>query len=192
MQSEVNIQQTSLSAEEIVLIVDENNVPIGRATRREVREKNLWHRASYIFVYNSKGQFYVQKRSIRKDYCPGYFDLANGGVMGADETDIENAQRELEEEIGLKDVELKLLFNCKYRDAGNGVWGNVFGVQYDIDLKDMKLQEEEVEYIVLLTREEILSKIQEGEKFTPDSIMAFKQFIELEEIKEYLDKAYSQ
>ena len=114
---------------------------------------------------------------MKKDYCPGYFDLANGGVMGGDETDLENAQRELEEEVGIKDVELKLLFNTKYEDSGNRVWGNVFAVQYDIDLKDMKLQEDEVEYIVLLTREEILKKIEEGEKFTPDSVLAFKELI---------------
>lgn len=57
-------------------------------------------------MYNSKGEFYVQKRSMRKDYCPGYFDLANGGVQAADETDELNAQRELEEEIGITGVDL--------------------------------------------------------------------------------------
>jgi isopentenyldiphosphate isomerase len=76
-----------LSAEEVVLVVDSNNKPIGSAKRKEVRAKNLWHRASYIFVYNSKGQFYVLKRSMNKDYCPGYYDLANGGVMADGETD---------------------------------------------------------------------------------------------------------
>jgi isopentenyldiphosphate isomerase len=98
--------QLSLSSEEVVLVVDENNNPVGSRMRKEVRAENLWHRASYIFVYNSDGEFYVQKRSMKKDYCPGYFDLANGGVMGADETDEENAKRELEEEIGIKDVDL--------------------------------------------------------------------------------------
>lgn len=43
---------------------------------------------------------------MRKDYCPGYFDLANGGVQAADETDELNAQRELEEEIGITGVDL--------------------------------------------------------------------------------------
>lgn len=48
-------ESTSLSAEEVVLVVDANNNPVGSAKRKEVRSKNLWHRASYIFVYNSKG-----------------------------------------------------------------------------------------------------------------------------------------
>jgi hypothetical protein len=41
----------------------------------------------------------------------------------------------------------------------------------------MKLQEDEVEAIHLWTKEEILKKIEEGEKITPDGILAFKEFI---------------
>jgi isopentenyldiphosphate isomerase len=130
----INNPSGSLSAEEVVLVVDESNTRIGSAKRKQVRLENLWHRASYIFVYNSQGQFYVQKRSQRKDYCPGYFDLANGGVMGAEETDEENAQRELEEEVGISGVELKVLLRVKYEDASNRVWGNVFGVKHDVEV----------------------------------------------------------
>jgi isopentenyldiphosphate isomerase len=52
---------TSLSAEEVVMVVDENNQVIGSAKRKEVRLKNLWHRASYIFVYErgADGQTYI-------------------------------------------------------------------------------------------------------------------------------------
>ena len=93
MESEV--QQQSQSGDEIVLITDENNVPIGKAARRDVRKQNLWHRASYIFVYEkhegADTRILVQKRSMKKDYCPGYYDLANGGVVGGDETDELNA-----------------------------------------------------------------------------------------------------
>jgi hypothetical protein len=47
----------------------------------------------------------------------------------------------------------------------------------------MKLQEEEVEYVTLMTREEILEKVHNGEeKFTPDSIQAFKEFIKLDHV----------
>jgi len=56
---------------------------------------------------------------MKKDYCPGYLDIANGGVMGADETDEENAQRELEEEIGITGVELKVLQRIKFEDDNN-------------------------------------------------------------------------
>ncbi len=51
--------------------------------------------------------------------------------MGADETNEENAKRELEEEVGITGVELKVLGHCKFEDANNRVWGNIFGVKHD-------------------------------------------------------------
>lgn len=63
-----------------------------------------------------------------KDYCPCYYDLANGGVVAAGETDETNAQRELEEEIGVTCVEMKVLLRVKYEDTNNRVWGNIFSV----------------------------------------------------------------
>jgi 8-oxo-dGTP pyrophosphatase MutT (NUDIX family) len=172
---------TSLSAEEVVLVVDENNQIVGSAKRKEVRQKNLWHRASYIFVYEKRdGQTYilVQKRSMKKDYCPGFYDLANGGVMSADETDESNAQRELEEEIGMTGVEMKVLTRIKFEDPGNRVWGNVFAVEYDG--RELRLQESEVDAIEKWTIKEAKAKIEAGEvKITPDSKIAFLEFLKL-------------
>jgi 8-oxo-dGTP pyrophosphatase MutT (NUDIX family) len=45
----------------------------------------------------------VQKRSMQKDYCPGYIDLAAGGVVGMEDTDVdESAKREVQEELGVE------------------------------------------------------------------------------------------
>jgi hypothetical protein len=53
-------------------------------------------------VINAKRQFVVQKRSKNKDYCPGFIDLASGGVVGMADTDPDvNAAREIEEELGI-------------------------------------------------------------------------------------------
>ena len=38
---------------------------------------------------------------MTKEYCPGGYALATGGVMAPDETNELNAQRELEEELGV-------------------------------------------------------------------------------------------
>ena len=67
--------------DEQVIIVNENNDEIGSCGRSRMRKENLWHRSSFIFVVNSNGQFFVQKRTSTKDYCPSYFDLAAGGVV---------------------------------------------------------------------------------------------------------------
>ena len=51
-----------MADDEIVAIVDENNRVIGSSTRREMRCKRLIHRATYIFVFNGRGELFVQKR----------------------------------------------------------------------------------------------------------------------------------
>ena len=72
----------------MVKIVDSDNNEIGSATRGRVRHEKLWHRVSYIFVITTDEKLLVQVRSARKDYCPGYFDLASaGGVVDAGEDD---------------------------------------------------------------------------------------------------------
>lgn len=42
------------SGDELIKLVDENNNDLGGATRRDMRKGNLWHRASYIFIRNTK------------------------------------------------------------------------------------------------------------------------------------------
>lgn len=49
----------------------------------------------------------------------------------------------------------------------------------------MKIQAEEVDAIILMDRDEILKKIEEGVKFTPDGILAFKRFIDIEPYKSF-------
>ena len=53
-----------------------------------------------------------------KKYCPGYYNLATGGLVSPDETDISNALRELEEELGIKKKEedLKFIGSHRYDD----------------------------------------------------------------------------
>ena len=76
------------AAEELIEIVDElNNVlePQKRSLMR-ASKPSLIHRATYAFVRDSSGYFYVQKRSSIKDYCPSHFDPTPGGVVAAGES----------------------------------------------------------------------------------------------------------
>ena len=74
------------SADEVVIIVDEENNEVGAVPRREMRAGRLLHRATYILVFNSRGELYVQKRTQKKDVFPGYYDVAAGGVVLAGES----------------------------------------------------------------------------------------------------------
>ncbi len=41
-------------------VVDERAEPVGRATRREVHARGLWHRAVHVHVFDSAGRVFLQ------------------------------------------------------------------------------------------------------------------------------------
>lgn len=94
---------------EIFDVVDENDVPVGTATRAEVHAENLIHRAVHVMVLNRNGDLYLQKRSRLKDMNPGVWDSSVSGHLDAGEDYLQAAARELGEEIGIHGVELDTL-----------------------------------------------------------------------------------
>ena len=159
--------------DEIVLIVDEDNNDIGSAPRHEMRARGLPHRAAYILVFNSRGELYVQKRTMSKDIYPGYYDIAAGGVVLAGESYDESAVRELEEELGIRDTPLTFHFEFRHEDEKNIVWGRVYSCTYDGELV---LQEEEVESGFFADPHEVLA-LKEKEPITPDGLYVLKRLL---------------
>lgn len=161
----------SLSAEELVEIVDRDNTPIGAVTRRIMRQQNLIHRASYILVFNRQGQLFIQKRTATKDIYPGYWDLAAGGVVQAGETYLESAARELREELGVAGVKLRHLFDQYFEDEHNKVWGRIFTCVHN---GPFTLQAEEIDYGRFIPLSEI-EALHRSEPVTPDGMALLRQ-----------------
>jgi len=161
-------------AEELVDIVDENNKVIDAVPRSVMRQQHLLHRATYIAITNDQGQLYVQRRTATKDYCPSMLDACCGGVVSAGEEILASAYRELAEEMGITGVTLKPHGAFLHIDNECNVWGELFSCQYDDELV---LQEEEVEYVLLMSGEEILARSSE---FTPDSLVAIRLWLSVQ------------
>jgi len=161
-------------AEEIVAIVDRDNRPLGAVTRRIMRQQQLIHRASYILVFNTAGQLFIQKRTMNKDIYPGYWDLAAGGVVLAGESYEESAHRELREELGLGKAKLKRLFDQYYEDAGNKVWGRVFSCTSN---GPFSLQAEEIEHGRFIPLPEIAA-LHQTEPVTPDGMQLLQKILQ--------------
>ena len=158
--------------EEIVVIVDEDNRVIGQTRRRIMRSQRLIHRASYILVFNGRGELLIQRRTLGKDIYPGHWDVAAGGVVLAGETPHQSAQRELQEELGIR-ARLRYLFDHYYEDADNRVWGSVFTCQHD---GPFVLQEEEVDAVRFLVPAEVLAMSQQA-PFTPDGLQILEKML---------------
>jgi isopentenyldiphosphate isomerase len=162
-------------SQELVTIVDENNHEIDQVSRATMRARNLIHRATYILVFNSQGELFVQKRTATKDIYPGHYEIAAGGVVLAGESYELSAKRELKEELEIESNQLTHLFDHFYDDKNNRVWGRIFSCTYD---GPMCLQEEEVESGHFMKTQDLLTMI-ENQPFCPDGIEVLHRVLEL-------------
>ncbi|MAG08316.1 NUDIX hydrolase [Candidatus Woesearchaeota archaeon] len=160
--------------EEYVYHVDEEDNVIEKVARSRMRAENLMHRGTSIFVFNSKGEILVHKRTKTKDSFPGYYDLVNGGTVAFGESYEDNAVREIEEEIGAKDVELEALFKFKYDGEMARVFIQAYRLVYD---GPVIFQKEEIESGRFMPLDE-LKELMKMEKFCPDSVEIFKKYLE--------------
>ena len=88
-------------SDEIFDVVNERDEVVGRAPRREVHRTGLMHRAIHVFIFNARGEIFLQKRSMSKDSSPGLWDSSASGHLDSGEDYDACAMRELREEISL-------------------------------------------------------------------------------------------
>lgn len=88
-------------SEELFDVVDEQDRVLRQAPRSVVHANRWLHRASHIFVFNSRGELLVHRRSAIKDECPLKFTSSASGHVSAGESYDVAAVRELQEELGL-------------------------------------------------------------------------------------------
>jgi 16S rRNA (adenine1518-N6/adenine1519-N6)-dimethyltransferase len=88
-------------AEEILEVVDEQNQVLARAERTKIHRQDLMHRAVHVFLFNSKGELYLQKRAAGKDEFPSCYDSSAAGHLSPGEGYQSGALRELAEELGI-------------------------------------------------------------------------------------------
>ncbi len=158
-------------AEELVQIVDEQNRPISVVPRSQMRRQRLLHRCTYVFVFNSKGELFIQQRTLTKDIYPGFLDLAAGGVTLAGESYDFGAVRELAEELGITRVALKSHGVLYFEDSLSRVFGAIYSCQWD---GPMSFQPEEVVGGYFVNVAEVFLMEERGEQITPDSLQAFR------------------
>lgn len=101
--------------EERVVLVDENDCETGTMAKMEAHQKALLHRAVSVFIFNTKGEWLLQRRALHKYHSSGLWSNAACTHPRPGETYIEAAQRRLYEEMGIK-CELTELFHFIYKE----------------------------------------------------------------------------
>lgn len=133
-----------------------------------------------IFIQNSEGKFLIQKRSKQKNGLLA----ATGGHAKAGETSIQAIQTEVKEEIGLDLPEDKVELYFSGRQDEERVFFDDYYIKLDIeDISKLKLQEEEVESVCWMTKDEIIEAKKNG-TFFMNHFEEFETLIEWLEDKE--------
>jgi|GEM_PF-1014165 len=95
-----------MSLGEMVDILDDNGLVIATIPRAEAEAHNHTTQNVLVFVFNSRGEVWLQLRPKSKNHYPGMWDVsACGGLMSGEEPEAA-AMRELNEETGLANVTL--------------------------------------------------------------------------------------
>ncbi|WP_299063289.1 isopentenyl-diphosphate Delta-isomerase [uncultured Polaribacter sp.] len=99
---------------EQVVLVDENDNPIGLMEKIEAHEKALLHRAFSVFIFNKKGELMLQQRAASKYHSPLLWTNTCCSHQRDGETNLEAGKRRLEEEMGFV-TEIKEVFSFIYK-----------------------------------------------------------------------------
>jgi isopentenyldiphosphate isomerase len=157
---------------ELVDVVDDQGRTIATVTRREVRERHLPHRSTYVLVFNSRGDLFIHLRTPTKDVYPSHWDVCVGGVVGAGESFDAAARRETAEELGIE-LDPEPLFPFLYRDAQWTVHGMVYRVVHD---GPFQLQAEEIVRGEFVPLEQVAAR-SASEPFCPDGLSVLREYL---------------
>lgn len=160
---------------ETLELVDGENKVVGVAPRSQVRRENLLHRGVGILCWNSEGQLYVHRRTAVKDVFPSYYDMMVGGALEAGEAYQTAALREVQEELGVGDCEIRYLLETLYEGPKNKSWIQLFEVTWD---GPIRWQEEEICWGQWMDFERVLSWIEEV-PIVPDGRQVFQDYLKL-------------
>ncbi|MBK9154074.1 MAG: isopentenyl-diphosphate Delta-isomerase [Chloracidobacterium sp.] len=112
--------------DEMVVLVDEHNNPLGTARKSETHNHDTQlHRAFSVFLFNTKGELLMQRRAFGKLTWPGVWSNSCCGHTMLNERTEQAAARRLAFELGLRGVDLHMaLPDFRYRAEKDGIVEN--------------------------------------------------------------------
>lgn len=123
--------------QEQIILVNEQDEPVGQEEKLRAHELGLLHRAFSIFIFNSKGELMLQQRALHKYHCGGLWTNTCCSHPRVGEDTAAAAHRRLQEEMGF-DCDLREVFSFVYKvPFTNGLteheFDHVFVGTYDPD-----------------------------------------------------------
>jgi isopentenyl-diphosphate Delta-isomerase len=120
--------QHSAPSGEHVVLVDDNDRPIGTADKMAVHHgATPLHRGFSVFLFDGDGNLLLQQRSYDKRTWPGVWSNSCCGHPRLGETTLQAMERRIAQELGIEGVSLTLMLpDYRYRCEHDGVVENEF------------------------------------------------------------------
>ncbi|MBR2678023.1 MAG: NUDIX domain-containing protein [Bacilli bacterium] len=147
---------------------------IVRGDKSVILNENEHIAVSIIFIENDHGEFLIQKASKEK----GSYFSSTGGHIDFGETPLSTIKREVEEELGVI-VEDKEIRACGFFNNGKALIF-LYYLKKNINLDEVTLQKEEVDYVQYMTVDEIKKLIEEDQMLKSHGLM-FKEILKIKD-----------
>ncbi len=99
---------------EQVILVNEQDMPVGVCEKMQAHEQGQLHRAFSIFIFNNRGRLLLQQRAVSKYHSGGLWTNTCCSHPRPGESTEDAAYRRLQEEMGFQ-TELLHAFSFSYR-----------------------------------------------------------------------------
>lgn len=163
--------------DEILEIVDANDNVIGKGLRSEILREGKVVRVVNIFLLNSKKEILLPKRSMNRKLFPGRYDFSCGEHVIPRENYYDAAVRGLKEELGISNVQLKLLGKLGPNKT-EGVFMQVYLGLCEYEL--LNYDKKGIDSFEWLTCKEILNRFEtHPESFKPHYGIVLKEFLKI-------------
>jgi 8-oxo-dGTP pyrophosphatase MutT (NUDIX family) len=120
-----------------------------------------------VLVRDPTGRVYVHRRSETKDWAPGHWDAAAGGVIVVGEEPRASAMRELEEELGISADSLTELGAHLYEDDSVRCFEHAYEALWDGPVRHQPEEVAEGRWATLAELTDLLAD--PGVAFVPDT-----------------------
>ena len=97
-----------------VILVNEQDEPIGLMEKMEAHEKGFLHRAFSVFIFNDRNEMLLQRRALSKYHSGGLWSNSCCSHPRENESVLEAGKRRLTEELGFT-VDLEETFSFIYK-----------------------------------------------------------------------------